>query len=359
MRVMRRRRIIYIAPNMSSFVRKDITFLSETSSVLAPEYDWTNKFLVPISLLRQLFFLLWQVPRSKVTFVMFGGYWSLLPALVGRLLRKPVYIIAGGTDCVSFPSLGYGSLRKPTLRRVIKWSYTLCTRILPVDESLVFCEYSWLKNRDYDFQGYRWFFPRLKTEHTVVHNGFDASQFEYNPRRKQPGTFVTIASADDMRRFIIKGIDKILEIAPSFPHCTFRVAGVSEELNASLSGVPQNVHLMPFLPPAEFREIIAESEFCLHLSVSEGFPNALCEAMLGGCIPIVSSVGAMPFIVGETGFVAESSDTAYLCDRITTILTTTGETKLKMASAARARVAELFPIEKRRQAFLALVETAG
>jgi glycosyltransferase involved in cell wall biosynthesis len=353
---MSRRQIIYIAPNMSSFVRKDIAFLSETYKVLAPVFNWTGKLIVPFSLFRQLCFLLWQVPRSKAVFVMFGGYWSLLPSLAGRFFRKPVFIIAGGTDCVSFPSLGYGSLRKSMLRRVIKWSYSLCHRILPVDESLVFCEYSYLQKRDYDFQGYRFFFPKLKTEHTVIHNGFNVSQFEHNPARKESGTFLTIAAADDLRRLTIKGIDTILLIAPRFPKCTFRVAGISANLQESLTGVPSNVILMPFLQQSEFREILAESEFCLHLSVSEGFPNALCEAMLGGCIPVVSSVGAMPMIVGDTGFVAESSGLEYLCGKLTAILKTPSDLKLKMASAARSRVAEHFTIEKRKQAFLSLLE---
>ena len=42
--------------------------------------------------------------------------------------------------------------------------------------------------------------------------------------------------------------------------------------------------------------------------MSEGFPNALCEAMLSGCIPIVSNVGAMPKIVKETGYLLLKKD---------------------------------------------------
>jgi glycosyltransferase involved in cell wall biosynthesis len=349
---MQRPKIIYIAPALSSFVKKDIAFLSETFLVLTPVHNWTKKTLVPITLLKQFCYLLWQMPRSKVVFIMFGGYWSLLPAMLGRLFRRPVYIIPGGTDCVSFPSLGYGSLRKAPLRTTIKWSYSLCTRILPVDETLVFCEYSYLQKRDYDFQGYRYFFPHIKTGYTVVHNGFEENQFAYDKASKIRGTFITIASADDMRRFTVKGIDTVLKIAPRFPDCIFRVIGVSEGLREKIQEVPGNVFLLPFMEPAEFRELIAVSEFCLQLSVSEGFPNALCEAMLGGCIPFVSSVGAMPMIVGETGFVATSSELEYLVRELTGAIATSDDVKQKMAAGARARITENFPLGKRKRALL-------
>jgi glycosyltransferase involved in cell wall biosynthesis len=50
-------------------------------------------------------------------------------------------------------------------------------------------------------------------------------------------------------------------------------------------------------------ELYNRHEFYLQLSVAEGFPNTLCEAMLCGCIPIGSNVFSIPKIIGDTGFV--------------------------------------------------------
>ncbi|HMC97284.1 MAG TPA: glycosyltransferase, partial [Flavobacteriales bacterium] len=54
--------------------------------------------------------------------------------------------------------------------------------------------------------------------------------------------------------------------------------------------------------------LYGSATYYLQLSVSEGFGNALCEAMLCGCIPIVSSTGAMPRIVGDTGYIVQRRD---------------------------------------------------
>ena len=46
--------------------------------------------------------------------------------------------------------------------------------------------------------------------------------------------------------------------------------------------------------------------------MSEGFGVALAEAMACGCVPIVSRVGILDFIAGDSGFVLEKHDTDLL-----------------------------------------------
>lgn len=349
--------IIYIAPYPSTFVKKDIEFLSIRYRVMSPEHFWVKKMLIPFTFLRQMVFLLFKIHKAKAVFVMFGDYWSLLPALFGKIFRKPVFIIPGGTDCVSFPSLGYGSLRKPLTRRVIRMSYSLCTRLLPVDESLVFCRYSYLEPRDYDFQGYRYFFPGLKTEHTVIHNGVDIGSFYLSPGHRAPDSFITISHVDDPKRYIIKGIDKVIFLARSFPASVFTIVGISGAMVESLGELPANLVCYPFLPAEKFNEMIGKTEFYLQLSVSEGFPNALCEGMLGGCIPVVSSVGAMPMIVGESGFILERSDDGYIKEWLKEILSIPAERRKELADLARKRVIENYTMEKRGKALEAILES--
>lgn len=349
-------KILYIYPEPSTFIQKDINFLSGRYEVIVPGHTWKSKIATPLNFLRQTVFLIWHLRRSKAVYVMFGGYWSFLPALFGKITGKPVYIIPGGTDCVSFPSLKYGSLRKPVMRTFIKWSFRLCTGLLPVDGSLVESDYMFHQGSGHSRQGYKHFFPEINTPFRVIYNGFDPDFFSSDPESKIADTFITVASVTSMMRFRVKGIDLLLFLAGQFSHCKFRVIGISDDVKRQLGPIPSNVTMHPFMPREQFRTLLAESQFVLQLSVSEGFPNALCEAMLCHCIPVGSAVGAIPVIIGETGFLVKSPDRDYLRIRFEEILSADSLKRRELGLKARQRIAENFHISKREQAFFEVLE---
>jgi len=351
-------RILYIFPENSTFIRKDINFLLRKYDVVSPSHDWNLKGETPLNFLKQMVFLFRHLKGSKAVFVMFGGYWSFLPALFGKFSRIPVYIIPGGTDCVSFPTLKYGSLRKPLLRTFIRWSFKLCHELLPVDGSLVISDYSFHEKSDYPKQGYKYFFPEITTPHRVIHNGFDPAFFKCDPDRKRAGSFIMVATVTSMNRVTVKGLDLVLYLAVQFPHFSFTIIGISDSVISELGAIPENVAVHPWMKQDQFRSYLENSQFVLQLSVSEGFPNALCEAMLCRCIPVVSTVGAMPAIIGKTGFLIRSSEKEYLIKRFDEILRTDDAILRQMASEARNRIADNYPISKREEAFFALLDQA-
>jgi glycosyltransferase involved in cell wall biosynthesis len=348
--VVRKEKIIYIYPIDSTFVKKDIEFLSKNYNIISPKPEWSTGFL-PLVFFKQFFWLLWNIIQAKAIFVMSGGFWSFFPSIFGKITGKPVFIILGGSECVSFPSINYGSLSNPLLKYIIKWSLKFATELLPVSDTLVLCDNTFNEVIDYKKQGYKAFFPNIKTPYTVIHNGFDSTFWQSTNFPKKENTFITVASISNMQRYFVKGINKIFELAPKMPDCTFIIVGVSENMKEKLKNKPFNVIFYNFISPEEFKQIIEETQYYIQLSISEGFPNAVCEGMLCGCIPIVSNVGAMPYIVDKCGLILENNNTDYLFDKIYQFITMDKKEKTNLSLLSRQRVIEKFTIERREKAF--------
>ncbi|MCX6233239.1 MAG: glycosyltransferase family 4 protein [Bacteroidetes bacterium] len=356
--MLKNKKIVYISPVQSTFVTKDINLLSGRFTLLNPKHPWNNKFLTPLVFIMQAFFLLRHQFSIKAIFIMFAGYWSLLPTLWGRLFNKPVYIILGGTECVSFPSIDYGSLRKPFLRMVIKWSFQYCKCLLPVDESQVKSENTYYEGVDSQTQGFKYFFPKLSTPYKVIHNGFDITFWKRDPTQvKNHGTFITVAYINNSAGIKLKGIDLIMQLTVMFPENKFIIIGIDPKIRNEFIGIPSNLTLYNSMSPEKIRGFLAECEFYLQLSISEGFPNSLCEAMLCECIPIGSKVGGIPFIIGKSGVIISRRDESIIESEIINLLNLEEKERKKLGREARKRIVENFAIDKREKAFMRLLDT--
>ena len=339
-----KKRLLYIPLDVTPFTLKDTEFLSKNYDIVTFHQVWSNKKRIVINLLIQLYRLVLFVSGSKAIIVMFGGYWSLLPAIIGKLFNKPVFIILGGADCVSFPEYSYGSLGKPIPKKIIYWSYKLAIRLLPVDESLVLTDYNYDTSVKEKKQGYLHFFPKLKTPHTVINNGFNANYWYIPFVQKDQFLFTTIARVTDESRYKIKGIDLVIRLAEIFPNYRFNVIGMDLIYLKSLGILPIN------------KRFLNESRYYMQLSISEGFPNALCEAMLCECIPVCSAVGGMPFIVQDSGLLIEKKNFDLMVTQISGLISKSPEELHALGVKARKNIASRFPIEKRENAFLDLIE---
>ena len=84
------------------------------------------------------------------------------------------------------------------------------------------------------------------------------------------------------------------------------------------------------------------------MSISEGFPNAVCEAMLCNCIPIGSNVAALPIIIGDAGYILMKRDKLFLMRLLEDIL---GDDKSELQSG-RDRILSNFNIQRRSEILL-------
>lgn len=130
----------------------------------------------------------------------------------------------------------------------------------------------------------------------------------------------------------VKGIDVLIRTAQrvcrELPDTVFVVAGslyerdYSEEMQAMIRslGLEKNVKLLGFVgDPLPLLKM--SDAFCL-LSRSEGFSNALLEAMACGVPVVVTRVGGNPEAIadGENGFLVPVEDDAAASERLLTLL---------------------------------------
>ena len=343
--------LLYIIHIKSTFVLKDKRLLEENFVVREFYFNQSTPLSFFYSFIRQMLFLLRYQRKNKVIVSQFAGYHTLLPAITAKISNIPFIIIAAGTESYSFPSINYGNFRKPLLGWFTKISFRLSSLILPVHSSLIYSKQEYY-NRDYPYQGIKYFVQGLKTPYKYIPYGYDVNKWKKNNKEKVPKTFATIAGGCEKRAvFLRKGIDLIFEVAPYFPDCMFMVIG--GKLDTTDKEIPQNVLIFPFLSQDELIDILSSSAFYLQLSIAEGFPNALCEAMLCECIPVGSDVAGIPEIIGETGYIVQKREINNVRAALKSAIE---EFDVSKGQIARTRITTLFTEERRTTAFKEAIE---
>jgi glycosyltransferase involved in cell wall biosynthesis len=268
--------------------------------------------MLPYDLLRQALFLLRaRAAGVRDVFVHFAGHHAVVPVLLGFR----THIIVAGSDACSFPGIDYGSFRKRGMARSIAFAMRRAATILPVHASL-----ERFNNTYSDLgptaQGYAHHVKGGLPRSVEVPYGFDTAFWSAGDARRDPHSVLCVAfgAAPHNNVYHRKGIDLILEAALRLPSHRFTIVGVTPP--GAWMDVPDNVSLLGVVNPGALRDLYARTSIYLQPSVMEGFPNALAEAMLMGCLPIASDMTAMPHMVGLAGLLLEKRDAGLLVEAI-------------------------------------------
>jgi glycosyltransferase involved in cell wall biosynthesis len=301
--------------------------------MFAPKVKW----MLPFVMLQQFIKLL--LTRNYNTIVcQFGGYHSFGPALFKRLFRKKLIIIVGGYDAVALPQIRYGGFQNKWMKKALIYSYTNADLILPVHHSLMFSTQQYAPESP-THQGIRHFIPQLKTPHIEIPNGYNAEQWPMHAVGTREKICITVAGGlTENRRYTLKGIDMVMSAAEKLPEFKFIIIG------GEVSHTLKNVEFVNEVKNEALSSYFNQAMIYLQLSLSEGFPNALCEAMLSGCIPVVSNIAAMPTIVGNEGYVIEKKDIDLIVSTIKQIPSIHSVEKM---SRVRNRISNEYTEERR------------
>ena len=114
------------------------------------------------------------------------------------------------------------------------------------------------------------------------------------------------------------------------------------------------MELAGFVPDEELDRLLSRAAAYVQPSRHEGFGMSVAEAMLAGCIPVVTPAGALPEVVGDAGVVVAGHSAQDVADGVQEALARGPDDRRR----ARERVLAEFPMQARREGLWRVVEEA-
>lgn len=349
-------RLLFCYLKPTSFVEDDLRLLRKHYDVRTFQFDPTEATSMgALSRLwvRQGAWLYRELPEADLLYGWFADHHVALPVLMARWFGVPSAVVLGGMDCNWVPEYEYGVWESRWRAPLVRWVVHQADLLPTVSETLIEAEEqfsNWPERRE---NGIRTHVPNLQTPHPVVPLGFRPEDWPMGALERG-ATVATVALLDSWRTYKIKGIDLFLAAARRMPDVEFQIVGVSPDFAAELRNeetVPDNVTLSPPRPRRDLPGMYQDTAVYAQLSRVEAFGLVVGEAMLSGCIPVVSAVGQPPELVGETGKVVQRPDPKAVVAALRHALSKNG----KRRRAARARIADHFSMAQREAHLIRLL----
>jgi len=267
----------------------------------------------------------------------FGGapaYWS---ARLAKLFGKRSAVVLGGYEVANIPELNYGSLANSTSASKISYILHNADLVLPVDESL---RTKAIENFDID-----------GSKVIPIPTGYNSDLFKPNDAPKE--NLVLTVAYITKTTIRLKGLDTFVGAARMIDDVNFAIAGPDFDGSGHefLRSMPDNVELLGYVPRSELTKHYGRAKVYCQLSMSEGLPNALCEAMLCECVPVATRVGGIPSAMDDIGFYVSQGDPRETASAILKAL------QSDQGQEARKRIMELFTQEERENRLHAAIES--
>lgn len=323
--------IAFVGDVSSSFVERDYEILKKyfVVRVIQPPNKrpgWLKHFFIVAK----------EVKQCDVTFSWLAWWHSAAAVFFSKLFRKKSLVVVGGHGAANVPELKYGAFINIKGRLPVSYIYKNANKVLVVDLSL---KKSIIKN------------VKINGDNiTCLPTGYDADFWKSKGRKKN--SILTIAAANDIQRVKLKGLDTFVNSARDVPDVKFIVVGVKNEAKKYLEKISsKNVELVEFLPENELLPYYQMAKVYCQLSLREGLPNTLCEAMLCECIPVGTKFGGIPTAMGDTGFYVPYGDAKTTAKAIKKALEVSDERGKK----ARNRIKNMFPLEQRENELVEII----
>ena len=324
------KRLLYVHSRKASFVAIDREILAgryEVEDLFQPG-RWPN----PIAVVR-------GVVRADIVFGWFASWHTFFPITLAWLLHRPSVLIIGGFDTANMPDIGYGYQQGGLRRAASRWIMRRARKLVT--------------NSRYSLSEIERNTPIPPSRVRVIHHGVP-DPFGEPPGEKQREALTV--GAIDHTTLVQKGQLPFVEAARRLPDVRFTFAGkwLDDSVERLRSRAGENVSFTGWLSDEDLLATYRRAAVYVQASRHEGFGLAVAEAMLAGCVPVVINVTAMPEVVGDAGVLIESQEPGEVAEGIRRAL----ELGPDAARRARERILTEFPMERRRDGILQVVQDA-
>jgi glycosyltransferase involved in cell wall biosynthesis len=314
--------ILFVYSRDSTFITIDRGLLARRRRVR----DWPqpHRFV-------NLFALASAVRKSDLVFGWFASWHTFWPVLLARLFRRPSVVVIGGFDTAKLPEIDYGLQQRAVMGRVSRWVMRHATRLVT--------------NSHYSRGEIEENVGIPPSAVRVVHHGVP-DPFGELPRGPRERIALTVGIVEE-RNIERKGLLAFVQAASLLPDVRFIVAGkwADDSVDELRRAAPENVTLTGWVEQDELETLYRRAAVYVQVSRHEGFGLSVAEAMLAGCIPVVSAAGALPEVVGDAGIVLDPGVPAAddIADGVRRALARDDSAR----EHARRRVLEHFPLSAR------------
>lgn len=272
---------------------------------------------------------------------------NILGRLFGRLNSIPIIIVSRRTQDFG------GQWRRWINRFLANWS----------DRTIVVSE----KVRETEIRQ-----TNLPSEKVLtINNGIDIRNFQIlHPALREdirrdlgiPDNSVVIGSVGRLQK--VKGYSKLLSamqiVNKSYPEVYLVIVGEGDqrkalEQQALLQGLTKNVVFTGLR--LDIPKVLMAFDMFALASETEGFPNAILEAMAAGLPVVATDVGGVPELIldKQTGFLVKSGDIRALAQALTSLINDP-HLRHQLAKAGQRRIAQHFTIDQTIQKTVSLYD---
>jgi len=336
-------KVLLVHVGAASFVKNDLRILEKYFNVETLEFP-NSSMNVSKFIKRAIYTLLngaFLISRSDAVVVWFTDAHAAWTIFLSKLLRKKTLVVVGGYDVACVPEIKYGMCTKNKIRQI--------SRTFALNNSDMLLPVSYNTKKECS---------RYLLHATLCRPVYLGCQIPSlrNRKKKQPTLpLVITVGAVKWSNLKRKGIEIFVKTARLFKHSNVKFVVIGKIMDSSIDYLREisgnNVEFTDFVTNDELERYYKEASVYVQPSYHEGFGCSVAESMLYECVPVVSSKGALPEVVGDTGIIVNINDYKNVAEGIKQALSNP-----KLGKKAKIKVIRRFSLERREHILEKLIK---